>query len=70
MPVTAKTKLTLNPSKSLSAFGKVNASIPVTSVTGMHMMTALGPGSHQYKVRKIQAHQSGSIVGDHQMAYS
>ena len=52
----AKTKMQLAPSKSLSAFGKQQASVAVTSVTGMRMMTPLGPASHQYKVRKIQAH--------------
>ena len=41
----------------------------VTSVTGMQMMTPLGPGSHQYKIRKIKPHQSGAIVGDHQSKY-
>ena len=66
----AKQKFALPESKSLSAFGKTMASVPVTSVTGMQMMTPLGPGSHQYKIRKIRAHQSGTVVGDHQMPYA
>jgi hypothetical protein len=53
---TAKTKILLAPSKSMSAFGKHQASVAVTSVTGMQMMTPLGPASHQYKIRKMQAH--------------
>ena len=42
----------------------------MSSVTGMKMMTPLGPGSHQYKIRKMKPHQSGTTVGDHQLAYS
>ena len=57
------------PSKSLSAFGKPQASIAVTSITGMQTMTPLGPGSHNYKIRKIKAHQTGTIVGDQQLPY-
>lgn len=44
--LTAKTKFALPKTQSLSAFGKAQASVAVSSVTGMKMMTPLGPGSH------------------------
>lgn len=60
----AKARFNLPPTKSQANFSK-----PVTSVTGMTLMTPLGPGSHMHKIRNLKPHQSGSIIGDHTMPY-
>ena len=42
---------------------------PVSSITGVKLMTALGPGSHMHKQRLVAPHASGSTIGDKKPAF-